>query len=54
MGNILYYLAETVKIKTNSQLKGMILLVIGRMSIGIGGARLMTRKYFAINVEIYA
>lgn len=51
-GNLFYYLAETIKYKSN--MLAIIFLIIGRAFIGIGGARLITRKFLAINVEIWA
>ncbi len=50
-GNLLYYLAETAKAST---IGAVILLLLGRMLFGIGGSRLMTRKFLAINVQVWA
>ncbi len=50
IGNVLYYLAATPDNKTF----GLILLIAGRFFWGGGGARLMTRKYVAINIQIWA
>lgn len=47
IGNLFYYLAETVKENNGAALA---LLILGRMIFGMGGSRLMTRKYIAINV----
>ena len=33
---------------------GVIFLVIGRILVGYGGSRLMTRKFLAINIETWA
>ena len=52
IGNFLYFLAETYS-ETNST-KALVILVIARVLIGLGGARLMTRKYIAINVQVWA
>lgn len=52
-GNLLYYLSETVK-ENHSKGAGLIVLIIGRMMFGVGGSRLVTRKFLAINVEIWA
>ena len=52
IGMILYYIPYAMR--NSNQAVGIVLLIIGRMSFGIGGSRLMTRKYLAINVEIWA
>lgn len=53
LGDLFYYLAETVNQKHSSTV-GVIFIVIGRVLIGFGGARLMIRKFMAINIEIWA
>lgn len=50
-GTILYYLAYTFR---SEKIKSIIILMVGQTLIGMGGARLMTRKFIAINVEIWA
>lgn len=52
IGMVLYYIPYTLR--NDNKTLGIILLVIGRMAFGIGGSRLMTRKYLAINVAIWA
>lgn len=52
IGMVLYYIPYTLR--EDNKALGIVLLVIGRMSFGIGGSRLMTRKYLAINVAIWA
>ena len=52
IGMVLYYIPYTLR--EDNKTLGIILLVIGRMSFGIGGSRLMTRKYLALNVAIWA
>lgn len=47
IGNLFYYLAETFK---DNKSTALALLILGRMIFGMGGSRLMTRKYIAINV----
>ena len=47
IGNLFYYLAESVK---ENNAAALALLILGRMIFGMGGSRLMTRKYIAINV----
>ena len=47
LGNLFYYLAETVK---SNNAAALALLILGRMVFGMGGSRLMTRKFIAINV----
>lgn len=51
LGNLFYYLAESFK---SNQNLGVAFLIFGRMIFGIGGSRLMTRKYLAINIEVWA
>lgn len=53
-GNFFYFIAETVAYETGNELGGLIILVIGRMTFGIGGSRLVTRKFLAINVDVWA
>lgn len=54
ISNLLYYLAETVHVNHNSKLGGLVFLIIGRMFLGIGGSRLISRKFLAINVQVWA
>lgn len=53
VGNLFYYLTETVKVNINNS-AGLIFLIIGRICIGVGGMRLVTRKFMAINIEVWA
>lgn len=48
-GMLLYYLAHTFN---ENKSEGLIILVIGRVLFGMGGARIMTRKFIAINVDV--
>ena len=50
-GMILYYLAISFNDK---EIIGIIILLIGRLLLGMGGARLMTRKFVANNVKLWA
>jgi len=52
VANLLYFLAETYTEENSS--KALIMLIVGRVLMGMGGARLMTRKYVAINVQVWA
>lgn len=52
VANLLYFLAETYTDDNSS--KALIMLIVARVLMGIGGARLMTRKYVAINVQVWA
>lgn len=56
LGNLLYYLAQsTVDYdSTEIQIKGIVVLVCGRLIFGIGGARLMVRKYIAMSIKPWA
>lgn len=51
LSNVLYYVANMF---TNPNIKGIVVLVIARVILGIGGARLMTRKYVALTVKPFA
>lgn len=56
VGNLLYYLAE---MKTDFDDKsvnvhGIIILIFGRILMGIGSARLSTRKYLAMTIKPWA
>lgn len=55
-GNFLYYIAQTAVDYNSSEIniKGIIILVAGRLLMGIGGARLMTRKYVAMAIKPWA
>lgn len=48
---VLYYLAHTFN---ENKTAGLIILIIGRILFGMGGSRLITRKFMAINVELWA
>ena len=50
-GMILYYIAHTFN---DDKTVGLIILIVGRTLFGMGGSRLMTRKFIAINVEMWA
>ena len=52
LGDLFYYSAESVKGWGTGY--GVGALVVGRMMLGFGGARLMTRKFIAINIEVWA
>ena len=51
IGHLIYFLAEAVK---SSSSAGMAMLVISRLLIGAGGARMMTRKYLNVFVAMWA
>lgn len=51
LGNLFYYLVQTFK---DSKGLALFLLIAGRILFGAGGSRLMTRKFLAINVEVWA
>ncbi len=57
LGNISYFLTEFPK-SNNTQNKmsiaGVVLLVIGRGLMCIGGARLMSRKFLSLNIQGWA
>lgn len=52
LGNVFYSLAENAKYF--HQYLGVAFLVIGRGLLGIGGARLMSRKFLSINIQTWA
>lgn len=51
LANLLYYLAEKAKDGQSTTL-GLVLIVVSRVMLGCGGARMVTRKYFAIFVNV--
>lgn len=51
VGTLLYHLAHTFN---DNKTLGLGILIAGRVLIGMGGSRLVTRKFIAINVEIWA
>jgi MFS family permease len=51
-GNVFYSLAENAK-KYNEYL-GVAFIIIGRGLLGIGGARLMSRKFLSLNIQTWA
>lgn len=51
VANILYFLVEKYK---SNQTTALILLIAGRVCLGIGGARLMTRKFIVQCVKPWA
>ena len=52
IGNVLYFVAAKYEYTDKSM--GIIVLVIARVLIGMGGARLLTRKYIVMNVQGWA
>lgn len=55
IANIMYYFVQNLRKSDGSvSIEGIILLFIARMVLGIGGARLMLRKYIAISVKPWA
>lgn len=52
LGNVFYSLAETVKYI--HEYLGVAFIIIGRGLLGIGGARLMSRKFLSLNIQTWA
>lgn len=53
LGNVFYFIAVKFYNSENN-LPSIIILVIGRMLLGVGGARLLTRKYVSLYVQPWA
>ena len=55
VGNVLYYLVQMLKSTDGkASLGGIVLLVVSRLILGVGGARLMLRKYIAMSIKQWA
>lgn len=51
VSNFLYFAAESLK---SNNFLSIACLILGRVLFGVGGARLLTRKFVAVNVEPWA